>query len=189
MQNEFASYLGRDLADGSKHCRPPVDPVDATLNREEAERFAMLMRELGYKGRVVERAGGAWVESSTSGNNFIIYMHETGEINAIRFDGFVGPIAGASTAALLRICDDFNGQGGLGRVALSQAGDNVGLALLLDHYCPNGIASESFVALAKYFVGLIEKLTGILKDVRFGQEALSCFYRTVIEIMARPDAK
>jgi len=143
-----------------------VGEVTETENQPvTVTRIAMLMQDMGYRGKLVHGDSWCWVESATNGNKFSIYAFSVeladpnSQARSIQFDGGWGGLSSHDARRFLMVCNRFNHAWRYAKATVLSDNDRYSLSVKLDHYCPNGLTDEEFYAVADMYVQLIEDMT------------------------------
>ncbi len=127
-------------------------------------RIALLMQEMGFRGKVVHGEDWCWAESATNGIKFIIYAYSdqladpNGEARSIQFDGGWGGLSSFDARRFVRVCNRFNHDWRYAKATVATDHDRYSLSVKLDHYCLNGLTDEEFCAVADMYIRLIEDM-------------------------------
>ena len=175
--SKIASLVGRGKND---------DGADATVEEEAlgpqsqaitVNRIALLMQDMGYRGKVVHGDDWCWAESATNGNKFSIYAFSdqladpNSEARSIQFDGGWGGLSSYDARRFLMVCNRFNHDWRYAKATVATDHDRYSLSVKLDHYCPNGLTDEEFCAVADMYIRLIEDMAK--RTVAVGDDAFN----------------
>ena len=162
--SKIAALVGR-----GKDKQTEVEDTDAAADEAYAQpvtlnRIALLMREMGYKGKVTEGEDWCWVESATNGTKFNIYafsdqlLDPDSEARSIQFDGGWGGLSSMDARRFVMLCNRFNHDWRYAKATVSADQDRYSLIVKLDHYCPIGLTDAEFYAVADMYIRLIEDM-------------------------------
>lgn len=162
--NKIPAQVGRGESNGNEASpsgaeadEPFVQPV--TLNR-----IALLMQEMGYRGKVTKGEDCCWVESASNGIKFNIYafcerpLDPDSEARSIQFDGGWGGLSSWDARRSVMLCNRFNHDWRYAKAFVSADQDRYNLTVKLDHYCPIGLADEEFCVVADMYIRLLEDM-------------------------------
>lgn len=173
--NKIASLVGRGKSKAEEASVTEI--VEAGIQPITVNRIALLMQDMGYRGKVVHGDDWCWAESATNGNKFSIYAFSDqladpeSEARSIQFDGGWGGLSSYDARRFLMVCNRFNHDWRYAKATVSTDHDRYSLSVKLDHYCPNGLTDEEFCAVADMYIRLIEdmaKRTVAVGDDAFG---------------------
>lgn len=168
---KIASLVDRGKAKGEEASVEEV--IDAENQPVTATRIALLMQEMGYRGKVINGDDWCWVESATNGNKFSIYSFSAdladpnSQARSIQFDGGWGGLSAFDARRFLMVCNRFNHAWRYAKATVLSNNDRYSLSVKLDHYCPNGLTDKEFYAVADMYIQLIEdmiKRTAAIED-------------------------
>jgi hypothetical protein len=160
--NKIVSLVarGKSMAEESS----AAEVVVAANQPITVNRIALLMQEMGFRGKVVHGDDWCWAESATSGIKFNIYAYSdqladpNGEARSIQFQGGWGGLSSYDARRFLMVCNRFNHDWRYAKASVATDHDRYSLSVKLDHHCPNGMTDEEFFVVADMFVRLIEDM-------------------------------
>jgi hypothetical protein len=161
--NKTASVVARGKTKGEQASVGEV--AEAENQPVNVTRIALLMQDMGYRGKLVHGDDWCWVESATNGNKFSIYAYSAdladpnSQARSIQFDGGWGGLSSYDARRFLMVCNRFNHAWRYAKATVVSDNDRYSLSVKLDHYCPNGLTDEAFFAVADMYVQLIEDMT------------------------------
>ena len=127
-------------------------------------RFAKLLQDLGYKGKVYDRNGFYSVESGADGHPFRIHFHtetpkepET-ECNAFQIETAWHGVPPHEADKVIAVCNEFNGSMRYTTASLIGAPDDPFLYLTWDQFYPTGITDDHFSYSVSVFINMMGKL-------------------------------
>lgn len=168
---KIASLVDRGKTKGAEASVEEV--IDAENQPVTITRIALLMQEMGYRGKVIHGDDWCWVESATNGNKFSIYSFSAdladpnSQARSIQFDGGWGGLSAFDARRFLMVCNRFNHAWRYAKATVLSNNDRYSLSVKLDHYCPNGLTDKEFYAVADMYIQLIEdmiKRTAAIED-------------------------
>lgn len=142
----------------------PTQPILAENQAITVNRIAVLLQDMGYRGKVVHGEDWCWAESSTNGVAFSIYAFSDqladpdSEARSIQFDGGWGGLSAYDARRLLMVCNRFNHDWRYAKATVVVDKDRHSLTVKLDHHCPNGLADKEFYDVAEMFIQLFEDM-------------------------------
>lgn len=166
---KIASLVDRGKTKGEEASVEEV--IDAENQPVTVTRIALLMQEMGYRGKVIHGDDWCWVESATNGNKFSIYSFSTdladpnSQARSIQFDGGWGGLSAFDARRFLMVCNRFNHAWRYAKATVLSNNDRYSLSVKLDHYCPNGLTDKEFYAVADMYIQLIEDMIKRTADV------------------------
>lgn len=164
------------LVSGGEHGSSVVTAIGGEPPQSQpitVNRIALLMQDMGYRGKIIHGGDWCWVESAANGNKFSIYVFSdqladpNSAARSIQFDGGWGGLSSYDARRLLLVCNRFNHVWRYAKATVASDNDRYSLSVKLDHYCPNGLTNEEFFAVADMYIQLIEdmaKRTAAIED-------------------------
>ncbi len=159
---KIASLIERATKPGSK--AEETVTADTLARPLTISRIASLMQEMGYRGKVIEGEESCWVESATNGTRFHIYSFcddksdPDSPARSIQFDGGWGGLSSHDARRFLMICNRYNHDWRYAKATVAADKDRYSLTVKLDHFCPNNMEDEEFIAVADMYIRLIEDM-------------------------------
>ena len=162
--NKIAALADRGKGKGAETAATAVEADETIAQPVTLNRIALLIQEMGYRGKVAEGEDWCWVESATNGTKFNIYAFSDqrsdpdSEARSIQFDGGWGGLSSLDARRFVMLCNRFNHDWRYAKATISADGDRYSLIVKLDHYCPIGLTDAEFYAVADMYIRLIEDM-------------------------------
>jgi hypothetical protein len=156
---------------------PTTKAVGAGCQPITLNRIALLMQEMGYRGKVMLSEEWSWVESATNGTNFNVYVFSDemsdpdSEARTIQFDGGWGGLSSYDAWRFLMVCNRFNHERRFAKVTVGNDKDHYSLSVRLDHHCLNGMTNNQFLMIADTYIRIFDDIATRITTV--GDDALS----------------
>jgi hypothetical protein len=162
--NKIATLVGRGKGEDAEIEATDGQADEAFAQPVTLNRIALLMQEMGYRGKIAEGEDWCWVESATNGTKFNIYAFSDqlsdpdSEARSIQFDGGWGGLSSLDARRFVMLCNRFNHDWRYAKATISADRDRYSLTVKLDHYCPIGLTDDEFFAVADMYIRLIEDM-------------------------------
>lgn len=162
--NKIAALVGRGKGKQTEAKETDAEADETIAQPVTLNRIALLMQEMGYRGKVTEGEDWCWVESATNGTKFNIYAFSDqlsdpdSEARSIQFDGGWGGLSSLDARRFVMLCNRFNHDWRYAKATISADQDRYSLTVKLDHYCPIGLTDDEFYAVADMYIRLIEDM-------------------------------